>query len=85
MDHPVMDEIRECLETGPGGTHITDLHVWRVGRQSYSCALAVVTRDQTLTARRIRETLAQHEEIVHSTIEIHYSSEISETDSGADT
>ena len=76
MDHPVVDEIRQCVETGPenGDTHITDLHVWRVGRQTYSCAIALVTRDETLTAQRVRETLAQHEEIVHSTIEIHINS-----------
>ena len=69
MDHPVVDEIRECVESDD--TQITDLHVWRVGRQTYSCAIALVTRDRTLTARRVRETLAQHEEIMHSTIEIH--------------
>jgi cation diffusion facilitator family transporter len=73
MDHPVVAEIREVVETGPdaGDIRITDLHVWRVGKQTYSCALSVVTHDVSLTAQRIREQLAQHEEIVHSTIEIH--------------
>jgi cation diffusion facilitator family transporter len=72
MDHPVVDEIREAVETGPeaGDTHIADLHVWRVGKRSYSCALSVVTHDATLTPQRVREQLAVHEEIVHSTIEI---------------
>ncbi len=69
MDHPVVAEIRECVESED--TQITDLHVWRVGRQTYACAVALVTRDSRLTAQRVRETLAQHEEIVHSTIEIH--------------
>lgn len=29
MDHPVVDEIREAVESGtePGGTRITDVHV----------------------------------------------------------
>jgi cation diffusion facilitator family transporter len=81
MDHPVVDEIRECLESGD--TRITDLHVWRVGRQTYSCAIALVTRDETLTAQRVRETLAQHEEIAHSTIEIHFCPEADVTDSSA--
>lgn len=76
MDHPVVDEIRECVESGD--TRITDLHVWRVGRQTYSCAITVVTRDETLTARHVRETLALHEEIVHSTIEIHLAREAGE-------
>jgi len=48
------------------------LHVWRVGKQTYSCALTVVTHDSSLTAERVRQALAVHEEIVHSTIEIHH-------------
>lgn len=74
MDHPVVDEIREVVETGAhaGETRITDLHVWRVGKQTYSCALAVVTHNATLTANDIRARMAIHEEIVHSTIEIHF-------------
>jgi cation diffusion facilitator family transporter len=74
MDHPVVEEIREVVETGPeqGDTRITDLHVWRVGKGAYACALVVVTRDAALTAAQIRKRLAVHEEIVHSTIEIHH-------------
>lgn len=51
MDHPIVGEIREALETGPdaGETRVTDLHVWRVGKGSYACALSVVTHDKTLT------------------------------------
>jgi cation diffusion facilitator family transporter len=71
MDHPVVDEIRQVVETGPGDTRITDLHVWRVGKQVYSCALTVVTHDAALTPDTVRERLSVHEEIVHSTIEIH--------------
>lgn len=48
------------------------LHVWRVGKQVYSCALTVVTHDPALTPDRVRQQLAVHEEIVHSTIEIHF-------------
>jgi cation diffusion facilitator family transporter len=73
MDHPVVDEIRAAVETGSGAgdTRIADLHVWRVGKQSYSCALSVVTHDRSLTPKRVREQLAAHQEIVHSTVEIH--------------
>lgn len=70
MDHPVVDEIREVVEVN--GDRITDLHVWRVGKQVYSCALTVISHDQALTPTKVRERLAIHEEIVHSTIEIHY-------------
>jgi cation diffusion facilitator family transporter len=73
MDHPVVDEIRAAVETGAdaGDTRITDLHVWRVGKNAYSCALAVVTHDRGLTPNDVRRLFAVHEEIVHSTIEIH--------------
>jgi cation diffusion facilitator family transporter len=74
MDAPVVEEIREVVEAGAnqGDTRIVDLHVWRIGRQSYSCAIGVVTRDPSLTANALRERLAVHEEIVHSTIEVHH-------------
>lgn len=74
MDHPVVDEIREAVETGPdaGDARIADLHVWRVGKRSYACALSIVTHDKNLTANRVREQLSVHEEIVHTTVEIHH-------------
>jgi cation diffusion facilitator family transporter len=73
MDHPVIAEIREAVESGheAGDTRLTDLHVWRVGKQAYACALSVVTHDAALTADRLRKQLAQHDEIVHTTIEVH--------------
>ena len=72
MDHPIVDEIREAVEAGTQayGTHVTDLHVWRVGRNVYSCALTVLTHDPALTPEDVRRRLSVHEEIVHSTIEI---------------
>lgn len=73
MDHPVVSEIREVVESGPeiSGTRCTDLHVWRVGKGSYACAISLVTHDPALTAARVRGQLAVHEEIVHVTVEIH--------------
>jgi cation diffusion facilitator family transporter len=73
MDHPVVDEIRDLIETPDDAaeTRLTDLHVWRVGRNAYACALTVVTHDPQLTATQIRQRLAIHEEIVHATIEVH--------------
>ncbi|MDP9124339.1 MAG: CDF family Co(II)/Ni(II) efflux transporter DmeF [Pseudomonadota bacterium] len=72
MDHPVVDEIREAIVEGgkDGEAAIADLHVWRVGRGSYSCAVTVVTHDSALTADTVRGWLAIHEEIVHTTIEL---------------
>ena len=73
MDHPVVQEIREVIEALPqeGATHITDLHVWRVGKGAYACAVSIVTSDATLTPDQVREQLSIHEEVVHTTIEIH--------------
>lgn len=74
MDHPVVNEIREEIEVnaGAGVSRVVDLHVWRVGQQSYCCALTVVTPDLSLTPCKVRERISVHEEVVHSTIEIHY-------------
>ena len=73
MDHPVVDEIREVIAArgAVSQTLIADLHVWRVGRATYACAISVVTHDAALTPREVRAWLSVHEEIVHTTIEIH--------------
>ncbi len=73
MDHPVVGEIRAALEPAgdPQASRITDLHVWRVGRQAYAAALTLMTQDAGLTPDEVRRRLAVHEEIVHVTVEIH--------------
>lgn len=72
MDHPVVDEIREVIANrgACSETVIADLHVWRVGKVAYACALSLVTHDELLTPLQVREWLSVHEEVVHSTIEI---------------
>ena len=74
MDHPVVEEIREVIDAaGPEGTvTLTDLHVWRVGREAYACAIVVATHMPHLTPTTLRHLLAVHEEVVHATIEIHH-------------
>ena len=71
MDHPVVQEIKEVIESD-GQTRVSDLHVWRVGKRVYTCALTAVTHDPHLTATLLRQRLSVHEEIIHSTIEIHH-------------
>jgi cation diffusion facilitator family transporter len=71
MDHPVVDEIRAAVEDG-GNERVVDLHVWRVGKRVYACAVSLVTSDAALTAQAIKERIGVHEEVVHTTIEIHY-------------
>ena len=73
MDHAVVGEIREVItaENSSDTTRMTDLHVWRVGKNAYACALSIVTRDHGITPMVIRQQLSVHDEIVHTTIEIH--------------
>ena len=72
MDAPVVDGIRTVIAArgSSSETEITDLHVWRVGKATYACALSLVTHDRRLTANEVRDWLSSHAEIVHSTIEI---------------
>ncbi len=76
MDHPVVDEVREVLAefehagNDRDATRLTDIHVWRVGKQLFACIVCVVTHDTTLTPQRVREALSVHEELVHVTVEI---------------
>jgi cation diffusion facilitator family transporter len=72
MDDPVVGEIREAVERRgrESDTRVADLHVWRVGKASYACALSLVTHDRKLTPAMVREWLSEHEEVVHATVEI---------------
>jgi cation diffusion facilitator family transporter len=77
MDHPVVQEIRDAVEDGgkAGETLVSDLHVWRVGKGTYACALSVVTHDPTLSPARVREWISVHEEVVHVTAEVNHCEE----------
>ncbi len=72
MDAPVVEEIREVIATSSESTDtkLIDLHVWRVGKDSYSCAMSLLTSDPKMTARHLRDQLSVHDEIVHATIEV---------------
>ncbi len=73
MDSPVVIEIRDTIEKHPQwseSTRISDLHVWRVGKENYSCAISLVTDDVKMTPQSVKEILQQHEEIAHITVEI---------------
>lgn len=69
MDHPVVGDIRETVEQG--STRIVDLHVWRVGKRSYACAMTVLAREAGEDAAAIRSRLGEHKEVAHATIEVH--------------
>jgi cation diffusion facilitator family transporter len=69
MDHPVVEEIRDVLAQDYPGVGISDLHVWRVGKDRYACVLALVS-PTPLSAVAIRQSLAVHEELAHVSVEV---------------
>lgn len=69
MDQPVVEEIRDVVKAHFAKAAISDLHVWRVGRDSYACILGLVTTT-AISADDVRRQLAIHEELVHVTVEI---------------
>ncbi|WP_313713738.1 CDF family Co(II)/Ni(II) efflux transporter DmeF [Pseudomonas sp.] len=69
MDAPVVEEIREVVAELPVPATITDLHVWRVGKDQYACILSLATQ-AALSADSVRQALGVHEELAHITVEV---------------
>jgi cation diffusion facilitator family transporter len=69
MDSPVVADVRRAIECD-GDAEIADLHVWRVGRERYACALTIVARDP-LEAAKYRARLGPVAAVAHASIEIH--------------
>ena len=66
---PLAKEIREAFEASPKTAVITDMHLWRVGKDKYSCILTVVT-DTDATPDYYRSLLQVHEELAHVIVEV---------------
>jgi len=69
MDAPVVQEVRDAIAQGPQPVTITDLHVWRVGKNHYACIIAVEGA-ATVTPDYIRQLLSVHEELTHVSVEV---------------
>lgn len=69
MDAPVVKEVRETLEQGPVPARVTDLHVWRVGRQKYAVMASVATA-ANVDGDHFRRALCVHDELAHVTVEV---------------
>lgn len=76
MDAPVVTEIREAVEACPVEAAITDLHVWRVGKGKYACILSLLVTEIT-EPDYVRRLLSIHEELVHITVEVNVSDNMS--------
>lgn len=72
MDAPITQEVRQAIAEGPLPADITDLHVWRVGKDKYACIVAVVGAPE-VTPDYLRQLLQIHEELVHVSIEVNHS------------
>jgi cation diffusion facilitator family transporter len=69
MNAPVVAEIREVISSSPIPAHISDIHVWRVGKGKYACILSLVTKDEVEPDYFKRE-LSVHEELIHISVEV---------------
>ncbi|HEY8329699.1 MAG TPA: CDF family Co(II)/Ni(II) efflux transporter DmeF [Rhodanobacter sp.] len=69
MDQPVVEEIHDVVKEHFPAAAVSDLHVWRVGRNSYACILGLVATS-AISAEEVRGQLAVHEELVHVTVEV---------------
>jgi cation diffusion facilitator family transporter len=69
MDAPVVAEVREAVDGLAEPVTLRDLHVWRVGKGKYACIVSIET-DAEFAAVEVRRRLADHDELVHVTIEV---------------
>ncbi|NBW51081.1 MAG: cation transporter [Betaproteobacteria bacterium] len=69
MNAPVVAEIREVITASPVKAHISDLHVWRVGKGKYACIVSLVTSLEA-DPEYFKQRLRIHEELAHITVEI---------------
>lgn len=69
MHAPVVAEIREVITASPISAHISDLHVWRVGKGKYACILSLVTKD-VVDPDYFKRQLSIHEELIHLSVEV---------------
>lgn len=69
MNAPVVQEIREVIIASPITAHISDLHVWQVGKGKFACILSLVTKDD-VDPEYFKRQLSVHEELIHVSVEI---------------
>jgi cation diffusion facilitator family transporter len=70
MDHPLVGRVRQALEED-GDTRVSDLHLWRVGRERFACIAAVVTSTPR-PPDHYRTLLQRHPQLVHVTVEVNH-------------
>lgn len=69
MDAPAAAEIRAAIASSPLPAELLDLHLWQVGQGKYACLLSLLTTEEG-SADYFKRRLAEHEELVHITVEV---------------
>jgi cation diffusion facilitator family transporter len=71
-DNPVAKAVKNLIESRPGGAdmRIADLHVWRVGRQTYACILSLITDRNDIDVGTVKALLLGIPQLGHITVEI---------------
>ena len=76
MDHPLVEQLRQRLESD-GDARVADLHLWRVGDESFA-AHATLVADQPLAADAYRARMADLSALAHVSIEVNRCPQASE-------
>lgn len=79
MDSPLIQEIRHVIATSSSLDTITDLHIWRVGKEHYACIIALISQ-QNRDPEYYREQLSQIAELAHITVEINPNNQANQRD-----
>ncbi|WP_134604868.1 CDF family iron/cobalt efflux transporter AitP [Pseudomonas aeruginosa] len=69
MDAPVAAEIRAAIASSPLPAELLDLPQVQVGQGKYACLLSLLTTEEG-SADYFKRRLAEHEELVHITVEV---------------
>ncbi|MGZ4964725.1 MAG: CDF family Co(II)/Ni(II) efflux transporter DmeF [Limisphaerales bacterium] len=67
-DSDLNEEIYKAIESD-GDSRIADLHIWQLGVHKFAAIISVVAHEPK-TVSAYKETLKQHEELVHVSIEV---------------
>ena len=74
MDKPIAHWVKQKLHSEGVDIHVTDLHLWRVGKHHYACIVSV-SASQSITPDQIKHRLNEIGELVHVTVEVNESLE----------
>jgi Co/Zn/Cd efflux system component len=70
-DASLVEHVKAHIESD-GDSQVSDLHLWKVGQDSYACIVSLVT-GTTQTTEEYKVRLGRHGELAHVTIEVNRS------------